>query len=1242
MASPRISVVVPFFNVADLLGECLHSIAAQTHRDLEVIMVDDGSTDGSTEIARAQAEADPRFVLHRVQNGGSPGFARNRGIERASGEFLAFVDADDMLRPGAYEVLLHTLERSGSDFVCGNVDRIGPWGVGPSALHARAIKGRRIGTHITKLPNLLYDISVFNKLFRKQFWDAHKLSFPEGMLWEDLQLMTQAHVLARAVDVIPDHVYYWRHRGLGELSITQSRTDIQNLRDRINALLAIESFLAKHAPAKLLRQHQHKALTNDLWLYVGDLYRVSDGYRAEFLDLANRYLDGVSPRVLARLTATQKLSYYLIKRRRVTELMSLLTWQLKQPVRAVPLVRRRGRLLADLPLRDDPGLRIPAKIFRPHWRELDPHVRVQDLNWREGRLVIEGRAYIPSLDIAKRRNSSKIVVLRPRGKHRPPIIVPARSFECPEATEQSAQDRCSYDWAGFRCEIGPRLFRAPGGWMTGVWDCYVLVRSNRVWRPARVHTPLPGPAERPGFREVAPGVRFRARWEGRNLVVEVIRLPAVLAGCAITAGPDDNRQRGAGSIELDVDVPGNSRGRRLGRRSGRDQGSTPADAAESKLVLVRQGGAASLTFPATAVRAAGAASTPGAARPGGVRVHARVEVDALLASGADREQATPGNGVSDGEPPGAVSFEVYVSLARRGRLRVAVPAGSAPGYGGWISRQAALPGGSDGVREIAVGCSRYGDLVISHRVPRPIITEYAWADGVLRLQGSYAGPPGRLGQVVLRRDGSGEQHRVPCHRDGERFTVDIDVNRMPSFGRNLPLRDGQWHILVAAAAGRAATGAAADRPLPVGYDQARLAAVTEHPVAVGSKQYLFMVVGEDTPVLDVSALRRTIERGKLSRRLLRKTYYPLQLRAPLRDAVMFVSWKGKQCTDNPLGIAAELRGRGDDREHIWVVTDPAVPVPDGATAVVTGTKEYYDALARSRYLIANDDMPAHYRKRDGQVYLQTWHGTPLKRIGFDIERPQFVSGAAYLDHLAEDVAQWDLLLSQNAFSTPVFHRAFRFDGEICEYGYPRNDVLHRPGTAQLAAAVRDRLGLPESKRVVLYAPTWRDDQFYAAGRYRFDLRLDLGRALEALGDDHVILIRGHHHMADDVPDAASPGFAINVTRYPDISELFLVSDILVTDYSSAMFDYASTGRPMLFFTYDLGDYRDKLRGFYFDFEREAPGPLLATSGEVISAIGDIKAVAAKHAAAYEAFAAKFCPLDDGKAGARVCDRLFGA
>ena len=246
------------------------------------------------------------------------------------------------------------------------------------------------------------------------------------------------------------------------------------------------------------------------------------------------------------------------------------------------------------------------------------------------------------------------------------------------------------------------------------------------------------------------------------------------------------------------------------------------------------------------------------------------------------------------------------------------------------------------------------------------------------------------------------------------------------------------------------------------------------------------------------------------------------------------------------------------------------------------------------------------------MYVQTWHGTLLKRIGFDVENPQFISGTKYNEHLARDVAKWDLAISPNPFSTPHMRRAFRYDGEILESGYPRNDVLCSGDAPALAAAVRARLGLPAGKKVIMYAPTWRDNQYYASGRYRFDFRLDLQDAYRRLGDDYVFLVRGHHQMADDVPDDIRPGFMLNVTAYPDISELFLVTDALITDYSSMMCDFAATGKPMVFYTYDLEDYRDNLRGFNLDFEAEVPGPLLATSAEVVAALGDLDAVAGEY------------------------------
>ncbi|HEX7994269.1 MAG TPA: glycosyltransferase family 2 protein, partial [Streptosporangiaceae bacterium] len=395
MTDQLISVVVPFYNNAALLGDCLASIAAQTYRNLQVVMVDDGSTDGSAAVARDQAAADPRFELISQDNRG-PGAARNRGVAAASGEFLAFVDADDLLPPDAYATMLAVLERTGSDFVSGGVLRLSADGLGRSGLHSRAIKARRLRTHISRAPELFYDISVWNKLFRRSFWDAAQLSLPEVMLWEDLVAMTKAHVLARSVDVITEPVYHWRDRDKGARSITQSRTDVGNIRDRITALHMIDDFLRQRGTPAMLRQHQHKALVNDLWLYVGDLPGTGAAYQREYMDLTAGYLREVTLGLTDELPATRKLAYYLIAHEHRHQFIVFAQWLAANPGRTPPMVRVRGnagllgqvgpigrlgafgrlRLRADLPFRDDPDLEIPDQVFKPQRREFSPYVGI--------------------------------------------------------------------------------------------------------------------------------------------------------------------------------------------------------------------------------------------------------------------------------------------------------------------------------------------------------------------------------------------------------------------------------------------------------------------------------------------------------------------------------------------------------------------------------------------------------------------------------------------------------------------------------------------------------------------------------------------------------------------------------------------------------------------------------------------------------------------------------------------------
>ncbi|MGY1840449.1 MULTISPECIES: CDP-glycerol glycerophosphotransferase family protein [unclassified Modestobacter] len=352
--------------------------------------------------------------------------------------------------------------------------------------------------------------------------------------------------------------------------------------------------------------------------------------------------------------------------------------------------------------------------------------------------------------------------------------------------------------------------------------------------------------------------------------------------------------------------------------------------------------------------------------------------------------------------------------------------------------------------------------------------------------------------------------------------------------------------------------------------------------------------------------------------------------------VVLNSFRGAY-SDSPRTIFEALRERGDDLEVSWLAAPDRIgDFPAGVTTVELGSAEARAALESADVVVSNDHIGFDWDKRPGTTYLQTWHGTPLKRIHNDVLwAPE--GRLAYLD---TEIARWDALLSPNAVSTPRFRKAFGFTGPVHETGYPRNDLLSSPDRDRLRAEVRAELGIAEGVTAVLYTPTWRDDQVFGGnGGPQHTFPLDLGDFAHGLGEDHVLLLRLHQMVSDRL---AVPGGAPvrDVSRYPDIRYLYLAADVLVTDYSSTMFDFAVTGKPILNFTYDLDYFQDTLRGFYFDLAEAAPGPLLSTSDEVLAAIAELARRPWEPTPRYTRFQEKFCSLEDGHATDRVLELFF--
>ena len=361
--------------------------------------------------------------------------------------------------------------------------------------------------------------------------------------------------------------------------------------------------------------------------------------------------------------------------------------------------------------------------------------------------------------------------------------------------------------------------------------------------------------------------------------------------------------------------------------------------------------------------------------------------------------------------------------------------------------------------------------------------------------------------------------------------------------------------------------------------------------------------------------------------------------------VIFESFSGKQYSCNPRAIYEYLVEHDYDLEMIWSVEEANAESlrKRGIPTVRRFSFRWFYLMARAKYWVTNSRMSLWIPKPAHTVYVQTWHGTPLKKLAGDMDEVYMpgTNTLSYKENFYKEAAKWDYLISPNRYSSDIFKRAFGFKKNMIESGYPRNDRLHLDNAQDHIDSIKKIYGIPVEKKVVLYAPTWRDDEFYQAGKYKHELKLDLDMLKREIGDEYVIILRMHYLIAEQFDLSRYEGFAFDLSVGVDVNDLYLMSDVLITDYSSVFFDFANLRRPIIFFTYDLASYRDKLRGFYFDLEVEAPGPVVTTSAEVLQAIQTFENEGfGAFEERYNDFYNTYCYLEGGSATKKVVDQIF--
>lgn len=366
--------------------------------------------------------------------------------------------------------------------------------------------------------------------------------------------------------------------------------------------------------------------------------------------------------------------------------------------------------------------------------------------------------------------------------------------------------------------------------------------------------------------------------------------------------------------------------------------------------------------------------------------------------------------------------------------------------------------------------------------------------------------------------------------------------------------------------------------------------------------------------------------------------------------IIFYCFNGKSFTDSPKAIYLYMKNAPEFKEYkfVWSFKEPEkykfLEENENTIVIKHGSKKFEQYLAKAKYWITNNRAYDHLYPKKQQIYVQCWHGTPLKRLGCDIQKTDNA-----LNTLKELKNKWHkeakkvtYVISPSKFTSEKLCSALdlkkvKKENCIIEQGYPRNDFLYNY-TDEDVKKIKEKIGIDNiNKKIILYAPTFRDNQHQSGVGYTYKTEVDFDKLQKELQDEYVILFRAHYFVANSFDFEKYKGFIYNVSDIDDVNETYIVSDILITDYSSVFFDYANLKRPMLFYMYDFEQYKDEMRGFYIDLN-ELPGEITKTENELIQAIKNTKNF--EYNEKYKQFNEKFNYLDDGQASKRTVKQIM--
>lgn len=1170
-----LSVIVTCYNLQGYLADCLDSIEQTDFPkdNMEVLMVDDGSTDQTPQIVDQYAAKYPNFHALHKENGG-PSLARNYGMDHAHGKYIAFVDGDDLVPENAYTDLVYTAEAHHSDVVSGAVRRFDNLRDQRSYLHKLAIPDTTINTTLDRSHSLLYDTTTWNKVYDFTFLKRNHLRFIPHIIYEDLPFTLQVHLASQRTSMIKEEVYNWRWRSN---SITNTRNALDNFKSRLSSLKRCRTYLEQagyHRGDSMMHDFLWKVLSLDLHIYLDNIGDSEESYIYRVQELTFQFLRDwhlIDSPLLQKLPLKDQIKYYAIKTGNL-ELLKKYTYVSKREVGFLKCHHLTHHYQLMVPGLDQKV--IDHLDARDNTLPVTQRLHAFDMDHQTHEVMGSGMFRILHTTLVKHRHdhnnyrehlSAQLVNLD-NGQTFPvrfarTLTKAYKRLLRPSTTWTNARYAFNFDYQAAAKKLGG------GTWQLMVTDNLdgFVVKTPLGW-PQKEDKKLLAPVVTKHFQikndfNTQHFLVFRVipRHLSQQKVVDWIQKPVISGHHLIFQAHFQDPTAFRPVIYFD-------------KRSSLEG------------TVMTQGDRQQISFDLTAWP------------------HFKSQVSYQLRLLHRRTNRIVPYHFPARHPEQILSEndqkQVLVTYDQREAIQVAYQIKQFQ-----VVKCQLLP--------------HHQALRITAKTTLPN-DFHEWATNHFKIT---------LLEQTLR-------HRYVYTTDNDylkfaHHQLTFDIPLVSADGKQLNLLQGHYHLL-------AYLPVNDSQNLRTGFVIPKKLIMKQPKVlpmkSKDSVDYQLMANAHGAMEIMIHQNWRGLNKSRAFRALGYTLIYPFFRLLPLRKTVLFNAYWGHQFSSNERSIYQYFAANYPKYRLVWLFHNRQTPITGSGKRDKINSLRYWYDLATAKYIFQNANLPNEYFKRPGQIEVETLHGTFLKHMGFD--EPHFREATRNIqDKFARRISRWDYMVVPSNYMAKTASAAFDYHHKLIRAGFPRNDELVYHNNATYIKAIKKRLHIPLNKKVILYAPTYRKDD----KDENFTFPLDLDRFQKHLVPNYVLLVRLHYMHAHQGNFFSNPGFVYDVSDYADINDLFLISDALVTDYSSVMFDYSALKRPMIFYAFDKQMYlQNRNRGTYLDYDHQMPGPIVQDQATLEQKLLHLDQVKKQYAPAIKKFADKFAEYGQkGDATAKV-------